>query len=322
MAIKLPPVQPQADFAVLLRDVRSQILQPALANTVRSVDIGQIDQELLQRVPAKALSNFSARGLRGELLFATPCVLRANPRLISYYRLVLGFSQKAFYATGAGTGAFKSAEVHGKLSPAADQLLDALCTGFIAASVELLASLSVHDETRTTLHELSLLTLGAQFRGGRNNQLGEAGSARVFDLFREIVSHGTVNVNASVIEVKNAAQRKVLIEFAPDPDIVIRMEMKPGQFRSVIAVEIKAGTDYSNIHNRLGEAEKSHQKARAADFQECWTVINVALTDAEAKKASPSTNRFYRLIDLEKRAGPEYEDFRDRVVSLTGIKSK
>lgn len=320
--IRLPPVQPQADFAVLLREVRSQMLQPALANTVRGLDIAQLDKELAKNVPAKALSNFSALGLRGELLFATACVIRANPRLIGYYRLVLGFSQKAFYATGAGTGAFKSAELHGKLSVAADKLVDALCAGFIEAGVELLASLSAHDETRTTLHELSLLTLGAQFRGGRNNQLGEAGSSRVFDLFREIVSGSAVKVDASVMEVKNAARRKVLIEFAADPDIVIQMEMKPGQFRSVIAVEIKAGTDFSNIHNRLGEAEKSHQKARAADFQECWTVINVALSDREAKKASPSTNRFYRLADLEKRAGAVYEDFRDRLVSLTGIKSK
>lgn len=248
--IKLPSVQPQAGFAVLLRDVRSQMLQPALANAVRALDIAQLDSELAQRVPSKALSNFSARGLRGELLFAAPSVIRA------------------------------------------------------------------------TLHELSLLTLGAQFRGGRNNQLGEAGSSRVFDLFREIVAGSTVQVDAGVIEVKNAARRRVLIEFASDPDIVIRMEMKPGQFRSVIAVEIKAGTDYSNIHNRLGEAEKSHQKARVADFQECWTVINVTLSDREAKKASPSTNRFYRLAELEKRSGVVYEDFRDRVVSLTGIKSK
>ncbi|MFM9971482.1 MAG: XcyI family restriction endonuclease [Burkholderiales bacterium] len=320
--IHLPSVEPQAQFAVLLRDVRSQVLQPALASTVRALDIGVLDRELADRVPAKALGDFAARGLRGELLFATACVIRANPRLIGYYRLVLGFSQKAFYATGAGTGPFKAAELHGKLSGAAEKLLDALCDGFTAAGVELLASLSAHDETRATLHELSLLTLGAQFRGGRNNQLGEAGSSRVFDLFSEIVSGSIVKVDAGVIEVRNAARRKVLIEFAPDPDIVIRMEMKPGQFRSVIAVEIKAGTDYSNIHNRLGEAEKSHQKARAADFQECWTVINVSLTEREAKKASPSTNRFYQLAELEKRSGAVFEDFRDRVISLTGIKSK
>ena len=321
-AIKFPSVQPQADFAALLRDARNQFLQPALANAVRSLDIELLDRELAVLVPAAALRDFSARGLRGELLFATPCVIRANPRLIGYYRLVLGFSQKSFYATGAGTGAFKSAEAQGKLSAAAERLLNDLCDGLIPAAVTLLAALSVHDETRAALHELSLLTLGAQFRGGRNNQLGEAGISRVFDLFREIVSKSIISVDTGVIEVKNAAKRRVLIAFAPDPDIVIQMEMKSGQYRPVIAVEIKAGTDYSNIHNRLGEAEKSHQKAHAADFQECWTVINVDLGDVEAKKASPSTNRFYQLSKLEKRSGPIYEDFKDRIISLTGIKSK
>ena len=36
---------------------------------------------------------------------------------------------------------------------------------------------------------------------------------------------------------------------------------------------IKGGTDKSNAHNRAGEAEKSHQKARQQDFRECWTLI-------------------------------------------------
>ena len=320
--IRLPSIEPQLEFAILLRDARSRYLQPALANAIRSIDIRLVDRDLATLVPATALTEVSARGLRGELLFATPCVIRANPRLVAYYRLVLGMSQKAFYGTGSGAGAFKAAEEHGRLSHRAEQLLDELCAAFVASAVKLLSSLHSSDETRSTLHDLSLLTLGAQFRGGRNNQLGKAGTARVFDLLRDIVSKSISEVGPGLIEIRNAAKRKVVIAFAPDPDIVIRMEMKPGQFRQVIAIEIKAGTDFSNIHNRLGEAEKSHQKARSADFQECWTVINVDLKDAEAKRASPSTNRFYQLEKLELRAGASYEDFKDRVISLTGIKAK
>jgi len=320
--IHLPPIKPQADFAALLRDARGLYLQPALANAVRSLEISQIDKELAASVPAKALSEVSARGLRGELLFATPCVIRANPRLIAYYRLILGFSQKAFFRTGAGTGIFKSADARGILSKKADDNLPELCARFVDAAADLLPSLSLHDEARSMLHELSLLTLGAQFRGGRNNQLGVAGISQVFDLIREIVSGSVVSVSPGVIEVRNAAKRKVLIEFAPDPDIVIRMEMKDAQYRQVIAIEIKAGKDFSNIHNRLGEAEKSHQKARAAEYQECWTIINVNLNETEAKKESPSTSRFYHLEKLEQRSGDIYEDFKDRIVSLTGINVK
>ncbi|MGH8546976.1 MAG: XcyI family restriction endonuclease, partial [Gammaproteobacteria bacterium] len=36
---------------------------------------------------------------------------------------------------------------------------------------------------------------------------------------------------------------------------------------------------------------------------------------------SPSTNRFYRLSRIDGKLGDEYIDFRNRVISLTGISS-
>lgn len=97
--------------------------------------------------------------------------------------------------------------------------------------------------------------------------------------------------------------------------------MAKGGYRDVIAMEIKGGKDFSNIHNRLGEAEKSHQKARAAGFTECWTVVNVSRFDLDkARRESPSTDRFYRLSRLEDNGSEEYQDFRERIISLTGIR--
>lgn len=129
-----------------------------------------------------------------------------------------------------------------------------------------------------------------------------------------------MTANQNRIELKNAAGRTVLIEFAADPDIIIREEMRAGSYRQLIAIEVKGGRDFSNVHNRIGEAEKSHQKARAAGYVECWTVVNVDNIDiATARRESPSTNRFYRISDLIAAAGADYDDFRDRVISLTGI---
>lgn len=111
------------------------------------------------------------------------------------------------------------------------------------------------------------------------------------------------------------------MEFAPDPDIIIREEIAIGSYAEKIAIEVKAGEDFSNIHNRIGEAEKSHQKERARGFVECWTVVNVdGLDAAMAKLESPSTNRFYRLSAIVAGSGAEYADFCNRIVSLTGIK--
>lgn len=41
---------------------------------------------------------------------------------------------------------------------------------------------------------------------------------------------------------------------------------RPNDFRNIIAVEVKGGTDFSNIHNRIGEAEKSHQTPVLSGF--------------------------------------------------------
>ena len=114
----------------------------------------------------------------------------------------------------------------------------------------------------------------------------------------------------------------MLIEFASDPDIIIREVMAEKRYRNIIAMEIKGGTDFSNIHNRIGEAEKSHQKAKQTGFVECWTIVNVDKIDLDmAHKESSSTNRFYRISQIVVGEGEEFKDFRNRIVALTGIPS-
>lgn len=71
---------------------------------------------------------------------------------------------------------------------------------------------------------------------------------------------------------------------------------------------------------RISEAEKSHQKAEAQGYVECWTIINVDRTNMSIlKNETPSTNRFYRLSQIISGAGDEFKDFESGVRSLTGI---
>ena len=184
----------------------------------------------------------------------------------------------------------------------------------------LLAAINAAQISAALLDDLTLLTLGPQLRGGANVRKGSAGIRTVFNAIHEIVESAVTSLTESSMTIVNAAGRTVLIEFAPDPDIIIREEMRQGQFRQLIAIEVKAGSDFSNIHNRIGEAEKSHQKAKAVGYVECWTVVNVDKIDiATAHRESPSTNRFYRISDMVTAEGDDYVDFRDRVISLTGI---
>jgi len=123
------------------------------------------------------------------------------------------------------------------------------------------------------------------------------------------------------LTLTNAAGRQVTIRFAADPDIVIYESIGDAKPRRLVAIEIKGGTDASNLYNRLGEAEKSHQKAKSIGFIECWTVVNVSYFDETiARKNTPTTNKFFVLNRLQVSESPEFNEFRDLIVSLTGIK--
>lgn len=317
----LPEPSQQIAFSMALSQARQSFLQDALAAAVEACDVVAIDGELAELAPRGMLGALARRGLRGELLFAVPSLLRFNPRLLAYYRLLLGFSQKEFFTKATGASAFRSAEVLGRISEKSNGQIDELCRAINAAAARLAEGIGPERLTRELLDDLSLLTIGPQFRGRANVRKGDSAIVQVFDIIHAIVKKAATTTSASRIEIRNAARRTVLIEFAPDPDIIIREKMKGGEFRNIIAIEIKGGTDFSNVHNRLGEAEKSHRKARARGYTECWTVVNVdGLDRAMAHKESPSSDRFYRLSALLAAGGAEFRDFRDRILSLTAIR--
>jgi len=323
--IKFTAPKLQVNFAFLLKRFRATYLQNALFETIRCMKITDIDKQLAQFVSDRDLALMAQYGLRGELLFAVPIVLEQNPYLLGYYRLLMGYSQKEFYGNdkGFGAGPFKSMETNGKIAKGIAADMPELCTAFCEAASALLHGIKTLKPRKELLDDLALLTVGPQLRGGANNQRGTAGIVQVFEIIRNIVAHSATEIGENVIEIASAAGRKVLVEFAPDPDIIIREEMSPGHFRNIVAIEIKSGTDVSNIHNRIGEAEKSHQKARQRGYTECWTVTNVARLDmSKAKSESPSTDRFYSLGNLIETAGDEYEDFKRRIVSLTSITAR
>lgn len=315
---KIPEPELQVGFARELAQARKLLLQDALRRTLRSLDVPTVDRQLADIVPTHSLATLAGHGLRGELVFPVPVVLSANPKLLGYYRLLYGFSQKAFYRLGVG-GQFKGLEEKGTLTPKNREALLDLCRAMADAGALLLAGINAGKVSAALLDDLTLLTLGTQWRGGTNVKIGIAGIAAVFGILKEIVASATITADQARIHLKNAAGRAVLIEFAADPDIIIREEIGVATFRHIVAIEIKGGTDFSNVHNRIGEAEKSHQKARLNKYTECWTVVNVDKIDIKmAERESPSTDRFYRLSDLIAASGGDFDDFRARVLALTG----
>jgi hypothetical protein len=318
--LRVPEPNLQISFYHRLEEIRRTHLVDALLATVADLQITRIDQQLSDLAPHSGLRKVAGWGLRGELVFAVPCVLAANPRLLGYYRLLLGFSQKQFYGDRYGIAPFKSMEERGQITPVNMPRLNDFCKA-LCASAEALVE-NVQHLSKETVHELTLLTLGPQLRGGALNILGYRATRKVFDLISSLLSEEAVAEGERSLEVRNAAGRLVRVEFAADPDICIREKLPSGKFRNLVAIEIKGGRDYSNIHNRIGEAEKSHQKARKEGYVECWTMVGVAQLDMDlARRESPTTDRFYHIDRIVDSSSEEAEDFRENLLSRIGIRA-
>ena len=319
MSLNLPSSKLQAAVASALETFRRLYLQQALSETIKTLDLSELNGELDEFAPAEDLTKLASLGVRGEFVFSVPCLLRANPRLLGYYRLLLGYSQKEFFYKSK-LGRFAGMEEKGKLSPGVTGEIEDLCRSFCQRSSELLADIGPERISLDLLDDLTLLTLGPQLRGSNNTRIGRLAIEAVFELIQGIVAPAIQKQDSNRLELRNAAKRKVIIAFSADPDIGITEALSKTSTRNIVAIEIKGGADASNIWNRLGEAEKSHQSAKRRGFVEFWTIYNLPTLDLiKAREKSPTTNRFYSLPELLTSSSSAFEDFRDRLVSLVGI---
>ncbi len=279
-------------------------------------DLEQVNNELQELVSRDALQHVASFGLRGELFYALPHVVQYDPHLVGYYRLLLGLSQKEFYNKGP-FGRFKRLEERGEIRPHIQDQIVPLCRSLIR-SAEFLV-LEIDSLSTDVIHDLQLLTLGPQLRGGENTRLGQVATQEVYDLIQQLVSQNLKGRTKRTITIENDSGRTVQIEFFSDPDVRITEVMETG-IRPLVSIEIKGGKDASNIHNRIGEAEKSHQKARGRGFFEFWTVIRVDVDTNMAKKESPTTTHFFHLDRVCNHETKDHRLFRDLLASITGIR--
>jgi hypothetical protein len=104
-----------------------------------------------------------------------------------------------------------------------------------------------------------------------------------------------------------------------DPEIRVQEDFE-GKLRNILAIEIKGGSDISNAHNRAGEAEKSHRKAKKQDFRDYWTIISLAGLDASMLgQESPTTNSWFDVAQVLAREGSDWKEFRSRFAGAVGI---
>ena len=287
----------QVIFHQVLVATRKTALMDALSEALGEIDPKVLKEQITKYAPADAQRILAASGIRDEHVFPAPVVLEKKPTLIAYYRLLLGMSQKRFYRKGTGMSPYKGMESRGLINAKTAAGLDHFCTVMSGHLAELVRQISPKITARD-IAELPLLTLGAQLYGSNNNAIGQKATLNVFVSVAEIVKDFIVNQDGKTITITNASKRKVVLALSTDPDIRIQEEFE-GKLRNKVAIEIKGGTDISNAHNRAGEAEKSHQKARKQGFRDFWTLISkTGLSMDKLKQESPTTNSWFDVAQV------------------------
>lgn len=310
----------QLAFHQLLVAARKAWLTDALSEVLGRIDPITAKNQLGIYVPKHAQRVLAKAGIRDEHVFPIPAILQMAPTLIGYYRLLLGIPQKSFYGFGTGMSVFKSMEKRGAITARQSLALPAFCDAMSAGLTELVSEMIPTISTRD-VNELPLLTIGSQFQGANNNVIGKQAIDDVFLVIHEIVKAHIEKSEARRILLKNAAGRRVIIALASDPDVSILEEFGK-TVRNKVAIEIKGGRDKSNVHNRAGEAEKSHQKAKQQGFRDFWTVISKKGIDfAKLRAGSPTTTIWFDVSEMLAREGPDWEEFRSRFIGEVGIPS-
>lgn len=298
-----------------LREIEQESLAPALREAVAATALRTIDSELGTFVDESALTRLASFGVRGEVVFPIPSLLRANPRLLRYYRLLYGVSKKDW--RDPPWSAFLEMEGSSTLKPEVEARLSEFCNSLCETGRGLVMGLE--EISVLGIRDLQLLTLGGQFRGAVNVEIGQAAVRRVFDrIVAALDPAAVVHGDPRRIELRNSSGRVVTIRFGSDPDIAVEESQASGIGRKV-AIEVKGGKDSSNIHERLGAAEKSHLKARRKGFAQCWTIYNAKVTPDRAKEDSPSTNEFFTLSGILDDDHSDWLRFQDRLTSELGV---
>jgi len=307
----------QLGFHQLLVAARKMYFMDALADALGKLDQRRIKEQAAKYVPADVQKLLAASGLRDEHVFPLPAVIEEKPTLIGYYRLLLGAPQKGFYKGGTGMAIFKSMEEMGTMSSRQQAYVPRFCSAMAEPLAELVRQIPKFAER--DLRELPLLTFGSQLQGSNNTQIGKKAMQELFVVITEILEKAITKKESNRLTLKNAAGRIVFVTLAHDPDVCIQEQVE-NRMHSKVAIEVKGGTDISNAHNRAGEAEKSHLKAKKKGFKDFWTIISKSgLEMYKLAQESQTTTEWFDVTELLARNGRDWEDFRQRLAGAVGI---
>jgi XcyI restriction endonuclease len=315
--LRPPGASRQVTFHQLLVAARKKYFVDALSEALSTLDPSEIQRQLGKYVPTDARRLLAVSGVRDEYVFPVPCVIEAKPTLIGYYRLLLGAPQKSFYKGSTGMALFKRMEEVGSMSDKQKSRVPDFCVAMAEPLADLVRQIPKFADR--DLRELPLLTFGSQLQGSRNTQIGRKAMQEIFVAIAEILGEHLTKKESNRLTLRNSAGRSVFVTLSHDPDVSVQEQVE-SRVHNKVAIEVKGGTDVSNAHNRAGEAEKSHLKAKQRGFRDFWTVISKAGLEMDRlKQESQTTTEWFDVTGLLAREGEDWEDFRQRIAGAVGI---
>jgi hypothetical protein len=304
-------------FYQLLVAARKQWFTDALSDALKELDQNAIKEQVSTFVTADAQQRLASAGLRDEYVFPLPLVLEAKPSLVGYYRMLLGAPQKSYYKGSTGMGMFKSMEELDIINEKQRANLASFCEAMAVPLAELVRQIPTLCDR--DIREMPLLTYGAQLQGSNNTAIGKKAMQDIFLAINAIVKKHIVKKEPRKLTIRNASKRTVVVELSSDPDVSI-YETLNGDVHLKVAIEVKGGTDVSNAHNRAGEAEKSHLKAKGKGFRDFWTIISKTGVDiTKLKKESQTTTTWFDVAEVLARKGTDWEQFKVHMAGALGI---
>ena len=198
-------------------------------------------------------------------VFCNPEVIKAQPRLIAYYRSLALLPQKGMQLLAVNTANLE--EGRGRLNDDRAVRISLTVNGLISTLID-----SDPDWRLEKARTAAILNLGSQINGSWRNEIGNEGARRVkqilvaFALQNGIVDRITLYDGTAVPPDEAADPQSVreihltngfTISFSSEPDVSLR------DARSSLAatVEIKYGLDPADALERYGAAKKSFEEA-------------------------------------------------------------
>jgi XcyI-like restriction endonuclease len=156
-------------------------------------------------------------------------------------------------------------------------------------------------------------------QGSNNTQIGKKAMQEIFVAITEILREHITEKTPKRLTLRNASRRTVFVDLSHDPDVSVREHIE-NQTHNKVAIEVKGGTDVSNVHNRAGEAEKSHLKAKRKGFKDFWTIISkTGQNIPKLEQESQTTTEWFDVTEILARQGQDWERFRQRLAGAAGV---